>query len=90
MSKPTVRAKFYVSSVSEPKPATKFLGEGKSEQVQAYDISLFAVTANGSEENKSFFTNTPTGSLTLNTVNEAAAKQFEVGKEYYLDFTPAE
>lgn len=85
-----VRAKFYVANVSEPKQATKFLGEGKTEQVNAYDITLYAVTANGSEENKKFFTNTPTGNLTINTVNEDAAKQFVKGKEYYIDFTEAE
>lgn len=85
-----VRAKFYVTSVSEPKQATKFLGDGKTEQVNAYDITLNAVTASGSQENQEFFTNTPTGSLVFNTVNEAAAKQFEVGKEYYIDFTKVE
>lgn len=85
-----VRAKFYVASVSEPKQATKFLGDGKTKQVNAYDIALYAVTANGSKENQEFFTNTPTGSLIFNTVNESAAKQFEVGKEYYIDFTEVE
>ena len=43
----------------------------------------------GSEENKQFFAATPGGQITLNVVNEAAMGQFEQGKEYYIDFSPA-
>jgi hypothetical protein len=53
------------------------------------DINLSPVTG-GSEENDRFFASTPTGTITLTTVNMEAAKQFENGKEYYVDFTPAE
>ena len=42
----------------------------------------------GSEENKAFFASTPGGQVSLYTLNEAATAQFEVGKEYYVDFTP--
>lgn len=52
-------------------------------------VELEAVTS-GSEENGAFFKWTPYGKLSMGTVNENAVKQFEVGKEYYLDFTPAE
>jgi hypothetical protein len=51
-------------------------------------ISLTPVI-NGSEENKKFFSYTPGGSIKLNVVNPSAAKEFEVGKEYYVDFTSA-
>ena len=51
-------------------------------------IMLRAVYS-GSEENKRFFKYTPAGTVQLATVNAAAAAQFEVGKEYYLDFSPA-
>jgi hypothetical protein len=44
----------------------------------------------GSEENRSFFSATPNGQLTLHIVREETASHFEVGKEYYLDLTPAE
>ena len=44
----------------------------------------------GSEENKSFFNATPGGQITLNVLNESARKQFEQGKEYYIDFTKVE
>ncbi|MDE2106306.1 MAG: hypothetical protein KGL39_54300 [Patescibacteria group bacterium] len=32
----------------------------------------------------------PSADIRLNVVNPAASTQFEVGKEYYVDFTPAE
>jgi len=43
----------------------------------------------GSDENKSFYKWTPGGNIDLQIVNEEAMKQFEVGKEYYVDFTEA-
>ncbi|MEH7249150.1 hypothetical protein V7114_20535 [Neobacillus niacini] len=41
----------------------------------------------GSDENKQFWQWTPTGKIELSMINHAAANQFEVGKEYYVDFT---
>lgn len=52
-------------------------------------IKLDAVV-NGSEENKEFFRWTPSGQVALHCVNEKANNQFVVGKEYYVDFSPAE
>ncbi len=43
----------------------------------------------GSAENKSFFEFTPALSLKMAVVSEGTAAFFEVGKEYYLDFTKA-
>lgn len=43
----------------------------------------------GSAENKEFYKYSPSGSIELGTVNEAASAMFEIGKEYYVDFTPA-
>lgn len=40
-------------------------------------------------ENKKFWDATPGGLIELTTVNENAVKAFEIGKEYYVDFTPA-
>lgn len=70
----SVRAKFKV--------VDKHDGENGSQ------IRMEAVTS-GSAENDSFFKWTPSGQLSMGTINAEAAKQFEVGKEYYLDFTPA-
>ncbi|WP_437227516.1 hypothetical protein SH661x_000396 [Planctomicrobium sp. SH661] len=45
---------------------------------------------NGSAENEQFFRYTPGGSIDIQTLHDAAAEQFVEGKEYYVDFTPAE
>lgn len=75
----SVRAKFVVNSITR----TLF---GKEEgQV----IKLSPVYSD-SPENKEFYKWTPAGSCELGTVNPEAAKQFELGKSYYLDFSPAE
>jgi hypothetical protein len=50
----------------------------------------FSPVYSGSEENKKFFQATPGGQIAFYTVNQAALDQFEQGKEYYVDFTPAE
>lgn len=70
----SVRAKFKVSQVSEEK--------GFVELQTVYD-------PNPESENGQFFKYTPAGSIQMSVVNEAALKQFEVDKEYYVDFTPA-
>lgn len=44
----------------------------------------------GSEENKQFYRWTPAGGATLGVVSRDTAGQFEPGREYYVDFTPAE
>lgn len=52
-------------------------------------VKFLAVTS-GSPENEKFFKWTPNGSLDIGTINEEAAAEFEPGKEYYLDITPAD
>ena len=44
----------------------------------------------GSEENKVFWNATPSGDITMYITNPAAFRAFEVGKEYYVDFTRVE
>ena len=44
---------------------------------------------NGSEENESFYRYTPGGNIVLSTINQKALEQFEVGDEFYVDFTKA-
>ena len=41
-------------------------------------------------ENKAFWEATPSGSIELNINNPEAVKEYELGKEYYVDFTLAE
>lgn len=70
-----VRAKFRCTSITK-------LGE------QMNRIELSPVTS-GSNENKQFFTATPWGQISLGCANDAATAKFEVDKEYYIDFSPA-
>jgi hypothetical protein len=72
-----VRCKFKVDSVETPD------AEGNVSTVRLSPVY------DGCEENKQFFRWTPSGSISFGTVNAAAAKQFEAGKEFYVDFTPA-
>ena len=71
----TTRCKFVCNKV------TKQLGFNGHPFVYGAE---FGVVYGNSEENKKFFAATPSGNLTVGT---AAQDVFEVGKEYYLDFT---
>lgn len=75
-----VRAKFRVESITSSK-------WGPQQEVRT--IKLVPVVG-GSEENKQFYAATPGGSIDLQCLNLKAAEQFDLGKEYYIDFTPAE
>ncbi len=71
----TVRAKF------------KVILKDKSDD--GYKITMEPVIS-GSKENEDFFKWTPWGRLDFGTINESAASEFELDKEYYLDFSLAE
>ena len=77
----TVRAKFTVNSITRAK-----WGE---QEVQTIKLSPVYGNGDPEHENTKFWQASPSGSIELGTVNEAAARQFELGKEYYIDFTPA-
>jgi len=67
----------------------KFKCIEKNQNEGGFSLKFQPVTS-GSEENDRFFKFTPWGDFTMGTINGDAAKQFEVGKEYYLDFTIAQ
>ena len=71
----SVRAKFKVEAI------TRRSGD-------AFTVELWPVTS-GSEENAQFYKCTPSGKIELLTINAAAADQFEVGGEYYVEFVKA-
>jgi hypothetical protein len=50
---------------------------------------VFWPMTSASPENDAFYKYTPAGKQELSTINAEAAAGFEVGKAYYLDFTPA-
>jgi len=52
-------------------------------------ISMVPVTG-GSKENESFFNYTPFGELEMGIMNPAIKDEFLPGKEYYVDFSPAQ
>lgn len=76
----TVRAKFVVQSITMSKA---WNGPGL-----VGTVKLIPVTS-GSDENKAFYAATPGGNMEIGTINEAALKQFVIGDEFYVDFTPA-
>ena len=76
-----VRAKFEVTKISD----ANWKG-ANGEDVRS--VELYPV-CDGSPENKSFFAATPGGRIELGCANLKAVEQFEEGKEYYVDFTPA-
>jgi hypothetical protein len=67
----------------------KFKVTDKTPNGEGFYVSMSPVVG-GSPENDSFYKWTPGGQIQLSTINTVAADQFEVGKEYYVDFTPAE
>ncbi|MDF2649570.1 MAG: hypothetical protein K0Q73_5375 [Paenibacillus sp.] len=81
----SVRAKFFVSE----KATTAYNGSGDA-AVLASRIILSPVLGGGSDENKKFFKATPSGKIELQIVNQDAGEALEIGKEYFVDFTPAE
>lgn len=52
-------------------------------------LEFGAVCNDSTEENKRFHKYTPSGTLHMNVDNPIALEYFELGKEYYLDFTKA-
>jgi hypothetical protein len=72
------RAKFRCNSVND-------FGGGSKE------VSLSVVyDPNGNDENANFTKATPSGEMKMRIDNPAASVQFDPGKYYYVDFTPAE
>jgi hypothetical protein len=89
-----IRAKFRLDGIrttsqptydGSPEKGWKKVGEHK-----LYDLDFSPVTAT-SPENKAFWEATPSGKITLSVINESAAQAFldHLGKEWFVDFSPA-
>ena len=76
-----VRAKFVVENIEK---------YGDKEDSGGRVILHAVYDDNPDSENGKFFQYTPAGQIDLSTVNPSALEQFEVGQEYYVDFTVAE
>lgn len=77
----TVRAKFKVISITTQAHWQKDKGHIGT-------VKLQPVTGD-SPENAQFYAATPSGQIELGTINKEALAQFEIGREFYVDFTPA-
>ncbi len=64
---------------------------GNQQQVELRTLEFSPVYANNDpkHENSKFWDASPSGKIELGTVNPEAWSQFELGEEYYIDFTPA-
>ncbi len=74
----SVRAKFVLNSY-----------ETSMQQGEELRTLKLSAVYDGSPENKEFFKWTPSGQISLGILNKKAWEQFELGKEYYVDFTSA-
>ncbi len=63
----------------------------KPKNVEQRTLVFNAVSGNADpdHENTKFWEATPSGEFRFGTVNKAAWEQFQLGEEYYVDFTPA-
>ncbi|KAA0686021.1 hypothetical protein DTW90_34615 [Neorhizobium sp. P12A] len=81
MSAPVVRAKFRVMNIDAAQnadPNNVFV-----------TIRMIPVWEHDGV-NKAWSKATPSGELKISITNPAAIDKFDLGKEYFLDFTPAE
>lgn len=85
-----VRAKFQCSGVTIEKGDQSWhYKEANSEPLDVVTVWLQAVVG-GCDENNEFFASTPSGSIELRILRPEVVNWFVKGKEYYIDFTPAE
>lgn len=90
-----VLAKFKVVRI-ELTPGSKHVGKDsfgrdEYEPCTMHTVVMSPVYANNDpdHENYKFWQTTPTGEIRLGTINSEAAAAFELGKEYYVEFSAA-
>jgi len=82
-----VRCKFKVTLIE--KSFTQYWDGKETKNGVITTVNLFPVKAGDGEDNI-FGKATPSGSMRLGIMNEAAAQLFALGKAYYVDFSPAD
>jgi hypothetical protein len=97
MGKVTSKFKYngYESSLSQRptiNPETRKADYSKTTTAELRTLKFAPVYHNGDpdHENTKFWDASPTGEIKLGTVNPDAWAMFELGKEYYVDFRPAD
>lgn len=73
-----VRAKFWVSEINHRHTHGTFA-----------EVKLAPVYDDGNGVNKTWSAATPQGQIAMSITNPDAIAAFELGKSYYIDFTPA-
>ena len=61
-----------------------------SETLHFHAVAASRYPEDGSDENNTYAKFSPSASLQLQVANPALIGQFEAGKDYYVDFTPAD
>ena len=84
----SVRAKFICMSIERRMSYHWNSITIEHEEREMRTVTLTPVSG-GSEENKRFWNASPAGTLQLGMINLEAAEAFDIGKEYYLDISPA-
>ena len=79
---PKMKAKMRISSIT-PNPAV-----GQESITMTAVAKSESYPADGSDENNTFAKFTPSGGVSLTIQNPDLIGKFNVGQEYYLDFTP--
>jgi len=82
----TTRAKFRLIGWKNT-IGSRPVGNGKWEDAIMCSLEFTAVASN-SPENQKFWNATPSGKIEISIVNPEAVKEFDLGKEYYVDFIP--
>lgn len=92
----SVRAKFKVGEIRSVQHSARIdTAKGWEKEnlhrVEMRTIVLDPVSGNGDpgHENTKFWNQTPSGQIQLGTINPEAWAEFELGGEYYIDFTKA-
>lgn len=87
-----VRAKFtlhLIKQISYQHGGSVVDGDPSKTTTGGRTLVFSAAYDDGTPENQRFSKATPSGSIEMLVDNPEALKQFEIGKSYYLDFTPA-
>lgn len=97
-----VRAKFKLNSVASSLGTRRkrsadgsYAKDGNGREIyepcEVRTLTFNPVYGNGdpNHENSKFWDASPGGELKMNCVNQEAWERFELGKEYYLDFSPS-
>jgi hypothetical protein len=84
-----VRARFQVMSITSY--ANQNPHTARERNVAVVEVTMKPVySSDPKHENKAFWDATPGGELKMSVTNLDAVNAFQLGQEYYLDFTPAD